>query len=135
MNWPQDEIHLEDELSTVWSCVHLDRQQFVSFLQEMGVSVQESTASLPQSNDADVPSKQKTYETGDPGRPTSRHLYLPEAKRRLDAEDHPETIRAFSEQLAEWLEIAEPQAAPAKAGTIRNRVRPLWRAHEKVCTK
>ena len=146
-NWPKNEIEhwvpynnpedpeYDRTLAAEWYDVHLNREQFALLLREMGVSVQESTASLPQSDDADVPSKRKTYETGDPGRLTSRHLYLPEAKRRLDAENHPETIKEFSEQLAQWLEIAEPEAAPAKAGTIRNRVRPLWRAHEKVCTK
>src|SRR5262249_30873552 len=42
-NWPQDEIHLEGESSTVWSCVHLDREQFVSLLSSMGYSIRQST--------------------------------------------------------------------------------------------
>jgi hypothetical protein len=134
-NWSQDEMHLDDESSTVWSCVHLDRQELVSCLRELGISVQESAASVAQSKDAEAPRKQKTYKTGDPGRPTSRHLYFPEAERRLAAEDHPETIKAFAEELAEWLQITEPQAAPTTPSAIRNRVRSLWRTHEKVCTK
>ena len=50
---------------------------------------------------------------------------MPEAQRRLDAEDHPETITAFSKQLAEWLKLPTV-AAPAKARTIENAFGRSW---------
>ncbi len=48
-NWTQDEIsYLEDESSTVWSCVHLDREQFASLLTLSAVqSGQPATRSRP----------------------------------------------------------------------------------------
>jgi hypothetical protein len=88
--WTQDEIHsLEDESSTIWSCVHLDRQQFVSFLQELGVSVQQNLdPRAPQDLDAEVPadlSNLETSGTGLAGRGTSIQYIIPRAKKRLDA--------------------------------------------------
>jgi hypothetical protein len=134
-NWWHDEILRDDESSPTWHFVHLDREQFVTFLQKMGISVQGSAASPAQSKDTEAPPKQKTYKTGDPGRPTSRHIYMQEAERRLAAEDYPKTLKEFADELAEWLQNTHPQAAPVTPGTIRNRVRRVWRAHEKACTK
>jgi hypothetical protein len=120
-NWPQDEIScLEDGSPTIWSCVHLDREQFASLLREMGVSVE------PQNNDIDVAGKRKTFRTGAPGQPTSKHLVLAEAKRRIAAREYPKTLAEFSRELADWLETTEPLAASMTAGTIENAVRKLW---------
>jgi hypothetical protein len=121
-NWPEDVIvHREDESSTPWYFVHLDREDFASLLRDMGVSVQQSL-------DPDVKGERKTFRTGVAGRPTSKHLVRTEAQRRLDTGDYPESLAAFSEQLAAWLEVAEPEAAPMTAKTIQNNLRELWRS-------
>jgi hypothetical protein len=124
-NWSQDVIFHESEPSTVWHFVHLDREQFEALLREMGVSVQQNPN--PQSPDPDVPGVRKTFTTGVAGRPSSRHLVQPEAKRRLDAGSSPETLAAFSRQLAAWLKDTEPLAAPMTARTIESAIRDLWR--------
>ena len=125
-NWSQDVIvQPGNESSTPWYFVHLDREQFVSLLREMGVSVK-------QSPDADAPGKVKTDRTGMPGRPSSKHLLLPLAKRKLDDGYRPESLAAFSKQLARELEIAEPWAVPMKPKTVANAVRELWRAYQKL---
>ena len=123
-NWIQDVIfHREDEASTVWNFVHLDREQFASLLRDMDRAVQ-------QDQDADL-----TYDTGLPGRPTSKHFLMPEARRRLEAEDHAKTLSAFSKELAAWLEFTKPLAAQPKPRTIENAIRDLFNDHQKVCTK
>jgi hypothetical protein len=129
-NWSQDVIvQPENESSTPWYFVHLDREQFVSLLSDMGISVKQSPD--PQSPDTDVPGKRKTLTTGVAGRPTSRHLVEKMARRRLDTEDYPETLAAFSEELAKELRDAEPEAARMTAKTIKNAIGPLWRARQK----
>ena len=114
-NWTQDVIFRpEDETSTAWYFVHLDRKQFASLLGDMDVAAQQ-------------------FRTGLPGRPpTSAHFLMPEAQRRLDAEDHLKTITAFSKELAEWLKA---KGVPAKSRSIENAIRPLWHAHRRRCTK
>jgi hypothetical protein len=114
-NWQQDVIfRREDETSTVWHFVHLDREQFASLLRDMGAAAQQ-------------------FRTGLPGRPpTSAHFLMPKAQRRLDAEDHQKTITAFSKELADWLKA---KGAPAKPRSIENAIRPLWHAHQGGCTK
>lgn len=101
-----------------WDDVHLDREQFASLLKDMGVSVE-------QSSDPPVPAEQVFYETGDPGRNSSKHLYMAEAKRRFETGDVP-PITELSRQLAEWLKGAHPLAAQPTPRTIENRIRPLW---------
>jgi hypothetical protein len=107
-----------------WHDVHLDREDFEALLQAMDVSV-------VQSLDADAPGKRKTLTTGMPGRPTSRHLILEIARRRLDAGNYPPTLAAFSRELADALAKEEPGAARMTPKTVSNAVRPLWRAHQK----
>lgn len=118
----------EGEYDAVWSLdwfdVYLDREQFVLLLREIGVSVK-------QGPDTDVPGKRKTLTTGVAGRPTSRHLVEKMARRRLDTGDYPETLAAFSEELAKELRDAEPEAARMTAKTIKNAIGPLWRARQK----
>lgn len=121
-NWPQDVIvRLEDELSTPWYFVHLDREDFASLLRDMGVSVK--------SAGADVQGERKTSGTGLAGRPTSIHLVLPLARSRLDAGDYPNTITEFSKQLAETLAKNEPRAHRMTPKAIRHNpeLRELWR--------
>lgn len=125
-HWSQDVIvHEESELSTPWYFVHLDREDFVSLLRDMGVSVQ-------QSPDLDILGSHKTVRTGAQGAPTSMHLVLQEAQRRLDAGKYPGSLTAFTEDLANWLEVTEPKAAPTKPKTMRNnpKLQELWRRHK-----
>jgi len=67
-----------------------------------------------------------TYTTGAPGRPTSRHLVEPEAKRRIAAGDVPERLAEFAKSLSGWLSGKHPTATPMTGKTIENLIRPLW---------
>jgi hypothetical protein len=107
-----------------WHDVHLDREDFEALLRSMGVSVM-------QGFDSGAPGKRKTLITGMPGRPTSKHLVLGLARRRLDAGDYPPTLAMFSRELADELRNEEPDAAPMTAKTVANAIRELWRAHHK----
>ena len=127
-HWSQDVIvHEQCELSRPWYFVHLDREDFASLLRDMGVSVQQSPD--PHRPDLDIPGSQKTVRSGAQGAPTSMHLVLQEAQRQLDAGNYPGSLTAFTEELANWLEVAEPKAAPTKPKTMRNnpKLRELWR--------
>ena len=95
-----------------WYDVHLDAEAFVSLLRDM-----------------DARGKLKIYNTGLVGRPSGIHLVLPRARSRLDAGDYPETFREFSEQLADELAKAEPQAPRMSPKAIRNNAElsGLWR--------
>jgi hypothetical protein len=132
--WTQDEIHsLEDESSTIWSCVHLDRQQFVSFLQELGVSVQQNLdPRAPQNVDAETPadlSDLETSGTGLAGRPQSVRFVLPLAKKRLDAGDYPDTKTEFAKQVARDFAKAAPKAhRPTPKALVNNAAfSEMWR--------
>ena len=145
--WGKDEIHswgpidereyrpvydgqqVDQVLGVEWYDVHLDRQAFASLLRAMGVSVRQGTVSVQQRSDPDVPGGQVIHETGDPGRGSSKHLYMAEARRRLDTGDVPDGITEFSKQLANWLKCTHPLAAQPTPRTIENRIRPLWRSH------
>jgi hypothetical protein len=109
-----------DGSPTDWHFVHVDREDYVAFLEDMGISVKSGP-------DAGVSGKRKTYQTGAQGRPTSRHIVLPEARRRLDAGDCPKTLAEFSRQLADWLEKTEPAAASMTPKAIENNIREIWR--------
>ncbi len=136
LRWDCDEIWVRDlsrkypvfksrpPFTRDWRDVHLDRKDFEALLRDMGVSVQ-------QSPDADASDKRKIFTTGMPGRPSSKHLVLRMAQRKLDDGDHPDTLAAFSKKLAEDLVIAEPQAPPVTPKTVSNSIRALWRAHQK----
>ena len=67
-----------------------------------------------------------TYTTGGQGRPTSRHLVEPEAKRRIAAGELPESLAGFANSLSRWLSETHPTAAPMTPKTIENRIRQLW---------
>jgi hypothetical protein len=107
-----------------WYDVHLDREQFASLLKDMGVSVE------PDSN-SNAPPDSTIYCTGVAGRRTSRHIVELEAQRRLDAGDCPETLTAFSQELAAWLKKTEPRAPSMTAKTIYNSLLPKWQRHKR----
>jgi hypothetical protein len=136
LRWGSDEIWVRDlsprhpkfksqpPFTLDWRDVHLDREDFEALLQAMGVSV-------VQSLDAVAPGKRKTLTTGMPGRPTSKHLVLEIARRRLDAGDYPSKLSMFSRELADALRNEEPDAAPMTAKTVANAIRQLWNEHQK----
>ncbi len=63
------------------------------------------------------------YRTGTPGRPTAKHLFLAEHRRRIKAGEANEVLAREAEYLADWLPEAHPDAAPATVRTIKNRIR------------
>jgi hypothetical protein len=105
-----------------WHDVHLDRKEFEAFLGDGGISIQQS---------ADALDKQTTYATGAPGRPTSRHLVVPEAQRILDDGRHPKNLTVFSNELAKWLRTTHPKAAPMTSKTIQDAIRKMWHKRQK----
>lgn len=105
-----------------WHDVHLDRNDFEVLLRDRGVSVQQ--------NPDDAPGKHKIFKTGMQGRPSSIHLIVPMARRKLEA-GYTKTLTALSEELSRELATSEPEAAPAKPKTIRNAIRGLWREYHK----
>jgi hypothetical protein len=136
LRWYRDEIWSGDHpkfksrppsFTRDWRDVHLDREDFEALLRGMGVSVQQNPDTNPRGNS-------KTSRTGVAGRPTSIHLVLDIARRRLDAGDHPDTLAKFSEQLVDALAKAEPQAHPMTPKTVRNSpaLRELWRKRSKI---
>jgi hypothetical protein len=111
-HWTQDVImELENESSRPWYYVHLDREQYASLLRHMNVEV-----------------KTKIYKTGVAGKPTSLHIVEPEAERRLAAGEYPETLAAFSRDLAAWLKDTHPEAPSMTEKTICNVFRDMWNA-------
>ncbi len=121
-----EETGIDGEVLGVdWYDVYLDREQFASLLRDMGVLVQQSPD--PQSPDPDLQGERKTTRTGAQGRPTSRHFVEKEARCRIDAGNYPATLAAFSKELANWLKVTEPEAAPMTAKTIENNIREMWR--------
>jgi hypothetical protein len=83
----------------------------------------------------DGPESAIPVRTGLPGRPTSKDIILAEAERRLAAGDYPETMTAFTQELAAWLARTQEGRKPEDRApvptprTLENRVRPLCRKH------
>ncbi|MGO9055928.1 MAG: hypothetical protein ACLQU2_00855 [Candidatus Binataceae bacterium] len=120
-NWPQDEIsYLEDESPTVWSCVHLECEQFASLLTSMGYSVRQNPTVERRTGFASRPPTMN--------HPAIKQFVLERARNRLDAGDYPKTQEEFSEQLAKEVEKAFPKGPVPKPKTIRNNpeFRDLW---------
>ena len=67
-------------------------------------------------------------ESGLPGRPSSKQLYRREAERRIAEGEYPESIAAFSRELAQWLKNTHPDQPASGAKAIENAVRDLWNA-------
>ncbi|MEC5383070.1 hypothetical protein VSX64_19765 [Aurantimonas sp. C2-6-R+9] len=60
------------------------------------------------------------YQTGLPGRPTSKHLWMAEAKRRIANGEVGDTRTKFCEDLSEWLKATHPHAAQITSKTLLN---------------
>jgi hypothetical protein len=106
-----------------WHDVHLDREEFEELLRRMRVPIIDES-------ETNAPGQRKTLRTGMPGRPTSKHLVLKMAQRRLDSGTFPPSLAAFSRELADELRNGEPGAAPMKEKTIGNAIRKLWHARQ-----
>ena len=63
---------------------------------------------------------ESSYRTGLPGRPSSKHLCLAEARRRIASEDLGDSRAKFCDNLSEWLKAEHPLAAPITAKTLSN---------------
>jgi len=118
-NWRQDVITSEAD-DRDWYFVHLDKQQFVSLLESMGL-----TAQAPRN----------THRTGAPGKPTTAHVMERLAKEMLDAGTSAKDLTEFAAQveikLDEYLRIHDPDAPRLKAKTIRNRLTKMWKSRPK----
>jgi len=78
-------------------------------------------------DDAEVQEHVVTYTTGLPGRPSTKHLYIPEAEQWLATDRQWKNTTAFAEDLRTWVRAEHPQAALPTAKTIRNHVGSLYR--------
>jgi hypothetical protein len=70
--------------------------------------------------------KKLPVKSGDPGRPTSKQLYIDEFNRRSQSGIVCATLSAESEYLSNWLRTTYPLQPTAEAGAIANRIRPLF---------
>jgi hypothetical protein len=131
-NNPEDPEYSQ-KYAVAWDDVHLDREQFASFLREMGVTVLQNLGpGAPQNVDAEAPadlSDLETSGTGLAGRPESVQFVLPMAKKRLDAKDYPDSKTEFAKQLAKDFAEAAPKAHHPKPNSIRNNPEfsEMWR--------
>lgn len=69
--------------------------------------------------------------TGDPGRPSSAHLYVQELERRIKEKRIEATLAGQARALHNWLTSKYPELSPPTVGTIENRIRPLYRKSQK----
>ena len=67
------------------------------------------------------------YRSGAAGRPSSIYLIEPEMRRRAERGELQPTLAAECECLIKWLSEKHPQAHPAKAKTISNNLRALYK--------
>ena len=58
--------------------------------------------------------------SGAPGRPSSMHLVIAEAKRRIAAEKLPDSKTQFGKELSEWLKAERPDYPPVTQKTVTN---------------
>ena len=58
--------------------------------------------------------------SGAPGRPSSMHLVIAEAKRRIAAKKLPDLKTQFGKQLSEWLKADHPGCPPVTQKTVTN---------------
>ena len=70
------------------------------------------------------------YRTGAPGRPTSRGLVAAEFERRRDAGEVLDTLAAEAKALQKWLAKVHQTAPRMTDKTIKNVIRPAYRAHQ-----
>jgi hypothetical protein len=75
------------------------------------------------------------YQTGAPGRRTSRHLVESELRSRATDGLLLPVLSKEAEYLERWLPTAHPNAAPMTKKTIENRIRALYRNLKGQATK
>jgi len=70
--------------------------------------------------------------SGAPGRPTSMHLVEAEFERRRSAGSLEPTVTLEAERLSDWLRVAHPQVPQLKPKSIRIKIAPAFRAHQRA---
>jgi hypothetical protein len=108
-----EEPDYDRALAVGWDDVHLDREQFASFLKDMGAAVQQ----YPDDDESD---QLELRDTGLPGRPPLIHLALPIAETMLKSGDYPGTKLAFAKQIAVGVRKRYPGTRPLRPKTITN---------------
>ena len=76
--------------------------------------------------------KSPKIHTGCPGRPTARHLFMAELRRRDEAGEKCSTIGAEAAALREWLINVHPDIAAPTARSIENAIRPEFRRANEI---
>lgn len=76
--------------------------------------------------------KSPKIHTGCPGRPTARHLFEAELRRRAEAGKKCSTIGAEAAALREWLINVHPDIATPTARSIENSIRPEFRRANEI---
>lgn len=66
--------------------------------------------------------------SGSPGKPTSRHLFMEEHRRRCEAGTAHKAVKVEAERLEAWMREHHPNAPGGKAKTIENNIRDAHRA-------
>ena len=125
-NWPQNEVSYSyDNSPTIWSCVHLDRDEFASFLEDMDISVRQTPSVERRNEFAGRPPTMN--------HPTIKQFVLERARNLLDAADHPITQKEVSEQVAKEVAKAFTNGAAPSPKTIRNnpQFRDLWKEQKR----
>lgn len=67
----------------------------------------------------------KTH-TGDPGRPSSAHLYMQKFEQLVKEKEIEATLAKQARVLRNWFISNHPNLAPPREGTIENRIRDLY---------
>ena len=94
------------------------------------IPVADLIAFAGRSADNRQPSSQNVvYRTGSPGRPTSKHIWMAEARRRLDRGEVEQSRLSFSQVLAQWLHDRHRELPRVTPKTIYNdrELAILWR--------
>jgi hypothetical protein len=83
------------------------------------------------------PQSEPTYATGEPGRPSSRPLYMAEFRRRIEQGLVEKGVAAEARVLCAWLAETHPKAPSTTVSTIENAIRveygvwKNWKAGQK----
>lgn len=72
------------------------------------------------------------YRTGVPGRPNSRRWVEAEFEARCERNEVLGTLRAESDDLAEWLKGKHPQVATMRPKSVENVIRKKYREHKTI---
>src|SRR5262245_20167326 len=68
---------------------------------------------------------------GKPGRPSSRDIFIKEARDRLRRGDLPrqQSLAAFCRKLLEWFDRTHPALDTLNCRSLQNILRAMWREH------